>query len=668
MKQIYKKNLLTISINMIRAVCFIIIVLLINTAFSQTTTAQKTDIQPVMNYQIFDAIKQGEVTTVKELLKKDPNLLNIRDKDERTLLHVAARCINLDLIELLVSNGASVNVKDNNGVTPLHSVVYRGNIEAVELLISNGADVNIQHKSGGTPLHCAAYGGHKEVAELLLEKGADINAIEYQGMTPLHHAAYNGQREVASLLVNKGSEINAVNNSDWTPLHFATHRGYKKIADILIENGAKLNVHERSGKIPLHLAAYHGHKNIIKLLIARGSDIDALEFQEMTPLHQAASGGQKEASGLLIDKGAVVNSKDINGKTPLMYAVLKGHVEVAELLMDKGAMIDVREKHYGRTLFHLTAIIGNKNMAEFLINKGAGINVLDNEGLTPLQLAAKYGHKEVAGMLTKRGAIAIEIEENYDNSTFLQKELNEGEAFIWYLGHSGWAIKTKNHLLIFDYWERETKPAEPFLSNGYINPNGIKDMDIFVFVTHEHIDHFDKTIFDWGKTVDNITYIFGWQAAEDSMYIYMVEPREKKKLDGIDIFTINHSFDGIPEVAYLVKVDGLVIFHSGDHGCTGEELNPIFKNNIDYLTEIEEGIDIAFISSFGSDRGADVNKGDLYTIEQLLPKITFPMHLGGNEHLYKEFAREAEKEKANTKIHCAENRGDRFFYQNGEIK
>ena len=30
------------------------------------------------------------------------------------------------------------------------------------------------------------------------------------------------------------------------------------------------------------------------------------------------------------------------------------------------------------------------------------------------------------------------------------EHLREKEAVIWYLGHSGWAIKTVNHFLIFD--------------------------------------------------------------------------------------------------------------------------------------------------------------------------------------------------------------------------
>ena len=54
-----------------------------------------------------------------------------------------------------------------------------GHIEVVKLLLENGADVTIATESGITPLNSASGGGHVEVVKLLLEKGADLTiAIE----------------------------------------------------------------------------------------------------------------------------------------------------------------------------------------------------------------------------------------------------------------------------------------------------------------------------------------------------------------------------------------------------------------------------------------------------------------------------------------------------------
>jgi len=253
----------------------------------------------------------------------------------------------------------------------------------------------------------------------------------------------------------------------------------------------------------------------------------------------------------------------------------------------------------------------------------------------------------------------------------LETTIDEDEAYIWYLGHAGWAVKTKNHMLIFDFvWvpRSSNMPENPSLADGYIDPSEIKDLDVFVFVSHRHGDHFDPMIFEWEKSVKNIRYIFGWGAEQNPRYHYLTEPRTKTTIDGFEIFNINHAFDGIPEGAFLVKTDGLVIFHSGDHGCTGEELDPLFKANIDYLAQQENKIDLAFISQFGSRTGGEVNNGDLYTIDKLGPKATFPMHQGGGERFYKKFAQEVRHKGTKTQVICAMKQGDRFFYRQGKIK
>jgi L-ascorbate metabolism protein UlaG (beta-lactamase superfamily) len=268
------------------------------------------------------------------------------------------------------------------------------------------------------------------------------------------------------------------------------------------------------------------------------------------------------------------------------------------------------------------------------------------------------------------GVFHLEGKGNFDNSD-LKSDLNEGEALIWYLGHAGWAVKTKNHMLIFDYvsvFRSGKVPENPSLAGGYINPSEIKDCSVFVFVSHRHGDHFDPVIFEWEKSVKNIRYIFGWEEGKNPRYHYLTEPRTKRTIDGIEIFNINHAFDGIPEAAFLVRGDGLIIFHSGDHGSTGEEIDPLFKANIDYLAQQENQIDLAFISQFGNRTGGNVNNGDLYTMERLGPKVTFPMHQGGGERFYKKFAQGAQRKGARTQVICAKKQGDRFFYKLGKIK
>lgn len=56
----------------------------------------------------------------------------------------------------------------------------------------------------------------------------------------------------------------------------------------------------------------------------------------------------------------------------------------------------------------------------------------------------------------------------------LHADLGQGEAYIWYLLHSGFAVKTKSRLLIFDdvgaYLNDRDTAAVRGLSTGWVDP------------------------------------------------------------------------------------------------------------------------------------------------------------------------------------------------------
>jgi L-ascorbate metabolism protein UlaG (beta-lactamase superfamily) len=250
----------------------------------------------------------------------------------------------------------------------------------------------------------------------------------------------------------------------------------------------------------------------------------------------------------------------------------------------------------------------------------------------------------------------------------LAQELNDGEAHIWYLGHCGWALKTRTRLLIFDYWEQHAPTVERSLANGRIDPDEIRNLDVYVFVSHDHGDHYDPIILEWAETIPGITYLFGWDAGLDPDFVYLTDQRAERAFSDMEVTTVNHMFDNIPEVAYLVKVDGLVIYHSGDHASTAEVPNQTFTGNIDFFAGKQERVDLAFVSTFGRRGGVVVNNGDLYTIERLNPQAVFPMHHGGGEDLNQRFAVEVAGSVDPTGVFAARRLGDRYFYSDGRIQ
>ena len=66
---------------------------------------------------------------------------------------------------------------------------WHGHVDVVKVLIQNGADVNAVAVNKWTALHFAAENGHVDVAKVLIQNGADVNAVHKDKRTALHIAA-----------------------------------------------------------------------------------------------------------------------------------------------------------------------------------------------------------------------------------------------------------------------------------------------------------------------------------------------------------------------------------------------------------------------------------------------------------------------------------------------
>lgn len=237
----------------------------------------------------------------------------------------------------------------------------------------------------------------------------------------------------------------------------------------------------------------------------------------------------------------------------------------------------------------------------------------------------------------------------------------DNDVKIWYLGHCGYAIKTANHLLIFDYIELEENPIKRGLDKGFIDPAEIKDLNVCVFVTHSHIDHFDKIIFSWEKQTKNIRYFLGWNGNFGEDCYYMQGPREELILNDIEIYTINSHHSGVNEVAYLVNVDGLWIYHGGDYQGKMERggVSNVVED-MKYLNTKTDYVDLFFVGAWTGDPLLNSIKG-------LKQNVIFPMHDRNKEEKYKTFAEEIKERGIEIPVICPKKRGDSYMYSNGKI-
>ena len=148
---------------------------------------------------MLDAAKAGNIKRLKSTLGYVRNI-NFMDDTEATALHKAASGGYNDIVQLLLTKGASIEARNRFNNTPLHLAAWHGHTNTVELLLSNGASIEATNNINDTPLHRAAWCGYTSMVELLLSKGASIEATDNYNNTPLHLARLHDRTRVVELL------------------------------------------------------------------------------------------------------------------------------------------------------------------------------------------------------------------------------------------------------------------------------------------------------------------------------------------------------------------------------------------------------------------------------------------------------------------------------------
>ncbi len=382
-------------------------------------------------------------------------LVNARTKKGETPLHYAAQQNNIDGATLLLAQGADVNAQDDEGETAFDKALFLQNEQVCFLLLKHdGISFAAPPAKKTSALHRAVHYGSYELCVALVDKVTEIDPRDECGETPLFHAVRRGEERLVSLLINKGADVAAASTNGATALHEAAKINKSVLCQLLLEHEADCNAQGRIGETPLFSAIRTVCTESALYLIAYGADVQLADSLGSTPLHQAALKGLVELVDPLLDKGALINSQDSYNKTPLdkaegndeMIALLKEKgaetgetvtlreadtpvlkktgrsrasskkqrvaceptpslklysavlydrpIEQCEELIKQGAPVNVQDLATGNTPLFLAAHEGKTALCELLLRNGADPFIATNEGETPLEIAARRGHKE----------------------------------------------------------------------------------------------------------------------------------------------------------------------------------------------------------------------------------------------------------------------------------
>ena len=148
-----------------------------------------------------ELLKNNDYLNVKKYIKDGGDLEETNENGESVLACAIISGCDIDLLMLLIDNGADIFDFDDEGVSIFDLSVTYNNIEMVNFLISKGLDVNkTTRRSGFTALMAAACYGRVEIAKILLEKGAKQETIDAKGFTAMDFARKMNKKSVLKIL------------------------------------------------------------------------------------------------------------------------------------------------------------------------------------------------------------------------------------------------------------------------------------------------------------------------------------------------------------------------------------------------------------------------------------------------------------------------------------
>ena len=182
----------------------------------------------------------------------------------------SGRVTDLELVKALVAHGADVNARQTKepqdgyrnmlnriDATPFLLAAKVVDLDLMELLLDLGADPMLTNEDGTTALLVAAgisvwpneSAGSKEEAleavKLMIELGDSVTTVDDNGDTALHGSVMRGSKELTSFLIEQGVELNHVNERGWTPLTIAQGvfygnlgRRFPELEIMLLDRGA----------------------------------------------------------------------------------------------------------------------------------------------------------------------------------------------------------------------------------------------------------------------------------------------------------------------------------------------------------------------------------------------------------------------------------------------
>ncbi|OJD19103.1 hypothetical protein AJ78_00889 [Emergomyces pasteurianus Ep9510] len=354
---------------------------------------------------------------------------------ERPIQFVAdSRVLSIEIARILLKAGANVDdVTDDNEIPALHIAAENGSLEIIKLLVENGADfrrwVPAQYSNnpvlGYTPLTFAAdrseherwrshtmTGSADEWDVIKTKESESLQILRY--LLSLHNnsddheilqdtltvAAFHGRVDMIELLLAAGASLNEENGLGFTALETSIMENFETLgaAPTLIKLGA--NPNHLNKLSPLHIAAAKCESPFVQLLVDNGADVNA------SVAHVSETDVQMLGHHFRSRTFTNLQRTIAHLHTPLQFALHRIPDQLSPRpKTDKAAMILLQAgaKLMGGELVQAVAF-DNVTLVQTLLDQGANINAQNWASRTALQACLEAGHGNLAAFLLSNGA------------------------------------------------------------------------------------------------------------------------------------------------------------------------------------------------------------------------------------------------------------------------
>ena len=361
---------------------------------------------------LYYAVENGTREMFDLLIKAgaDPKM----ESSEGNLVNVAVSANKIDIVRILLKEyKISADRLDENEMTPLIIAIKNGSLELVKLLLSNGAKVARKDGDGATPIAHAVTSNNIEIAECLLKKSKkNINDFSFMENPPLLLALERKYFKMAEILIKYGAKINVKSCEDLNIIEFLCDRNIFKEGIELLSQLTNLSFEDFMSKYntnplrPLLLfACARGATNSVEGLLEYGYNFNAKDSASNTALHVACRTQNIKLVDLFLQKGLNPLARNMHKETPLSISIKFPEICKRVLEHCPKPLEVIKEGDTAPPIGYvaLAAFENSIESVKLLIDHGADINIPCVDGIDAICIACTYSNLELIDILVDAG-------------------------------------------------------------------------------------------------------------------------------------------------------------------------------------------------------------------------------------------------------------------------